>query len=173
MIKFTTYILILAISAFSFNASAQSVQDKKDVNVVIPDYYKQQADSILKLYKSKGFELLKANFVPMESGYEIPIILPLQAGTWYQFVFIGDNTNKLQEMRMYDYNEKMVIYQQKKWADVDGNIIDVPYIAKHTEYHMIKPLQENKKKKWLAGGFMLFKMPGVSAFKDSEYTTRK
>jgi hypothetical protein len=172
MFKIPSILSIGLFIAMSFSTQAQDKKVNQDVQVDIPDYYKKQADSIRQLYVSRGFELLKANFMAMESGYEIPIVLPLEAGTWYQFVFIGDNTNRYNEMRMYDYNEKMVIYQSKQWADVDGNIIDVPYIAKHTEYHMLKPVQQNKKKKWLAGGIMLFKRTGANAFKGDNYSKR-
>ena len=94
----------------------------------------------------------------MESEYEMPVVVPLTEGTWYQFVFIGEYTSKLYEVRMYDWNEKMVVYQKKQWGDVDGNIISFSYIPKFSEFHMIKPLQVNKeKKKNLKGYVMLFK----------------
>ena len=83
----------------------------------------------------------------MESEYEMPVIVPLTQGSWYQFVFIGDVSSKLYEVRMFDWNEKQVVYQKKMWGDVDGNVIRYDYIPKVTEYHMIKPVQVNKKKK--------------------------
>jgi hypothetical protein len=44
------------------------------------------------------------------------------------------------------------------WGDVDGNIISFSYIAPFSEYHMIKPVQVNKKKKKdLCGYVMLLK----------------
>jgi hypothetical protein len=58
---------------------------------------------------------------------------------------------------MYDWSEKMVVYQKKQWGDVDGNIITYSYIPKFTEYHMMKPVQVNKKKKNVCGYVMLFK----------------
>jgi hypothetical protein len=59
---------------------------------------------------------------------------------------------------MFDWNEKQVVYQKKMWGDVDGNVIRYDYIPKVTEYHMIKPLQVNKKiKKGLCGYVMLLK----------------
>jgi hypothetical protein len=93
----------------------------------------------------------------MESDYEIPIIVPLTEGSLYRFVFIGDPTSRLYEVRMYDYDEKQVIYERKMWGDIDGNIINYQYIPKFTEYHMIKPLQANKKKKNLCGYVMLYR----------------
>ena len=117
-----------------------------------------QADSIKKLLVSDGFVILKEASMTMESEYEMPVIVPLTEGRWYQFVFIGDITSRLYEVRMFDWNEKQVVYQKKMWGDVDGNIISYSYIPKFTEYHMIRPVQVNKKKKKdLCGYVMLLK----------------
>jgi hypothetical protein len=106
----------------------------------------------------KGFIVVKEASVTMESDYELPVVVPLTEGTWYQFVFIGDITSKLYEVRMFDWSEKQVAYQKKMWGDVDGNIISYDYIPKFTEYHMIKSVQVNKnKKKALCGYVMLLK----------------
>ena len=92
------------------------------------------------------------------AGFEMPVIVPLTEGSWYQFVFIGDYTSRLYEVRMFDWNERQVIFQQKKWGDIDGNIISYSYIPKFSEFHMMKPVQVNKqKKKNLCGYVMLFK----------------
>ncbi|MEP7164592.1 MAG: hypothetical protein ABI741_07855 [Ferruginibacter sp.] len=116
-----------------------------------------QADSIKADLSNKGFIVVKEASVTMESEYEMPIIVPLTEGSWYQFVFIGDMSSKLYEVRMYDWNEKQVVYQKKMWGDVDGNVISYSYIPKFSEYHMMKPVQINKKKKNLCGYVMLLK----------------
>lgn len=117
----------------------------------------KQVDSLKNLYAKDGFVVLKEASMTMESEYEMPVVVPLQEGSWYQFVFIGDITSKLYEVRMYDWDEKMVVYQKKMWGDVDGNIISFSYIPKFSEMHMIKPVQVNKKKKQLCGYVMLLK----------------
>ncbi len=119
-----------------------------------------QADSIKKELAKQGFIIVKENSMTMESEYEMPVIVPLTQGSWYQFVFIGDITSKLYEVRMYDWNEKQVAYEKKQWGDVDGNVIRYSYIPKFSEYHMMKPVQVNKdksKKKNLCGYVMLLK----------------
>ncbi|MFN8306679.1 MAG: hypothetical protein U0T79_07890 [Ferruginibacter sp.] len=116
-----------------------------------------QADSVKKLLAKQGFEVVKEASMQMESEYEMPVIVPLTQGSWYQFVFIGDMSSKLYEVRMYDWNEKQVVYQKKYWGDVDGNVISYSYIPQFSEYHMIKPVQVNKKKKELCGYVMLLK----------------
>ena len=116
-----------------------------------------QADSVKAVLASQGFIIVKEASVSMESEFEMPVIVPLTEGSWYQFVFIGDITSKLYEVRMFDWNEKQVVYQKKMWGDVDGNVISYSYIPKFTEYHMMKAVQVNKKKKNLCGYVMLLK----------------
>ncbi len=117
----------------------------------------QQADSIKKVLAKQGFLIVKEASISMESEYEMPVIIPLTQGSWYQFVFIGDMSSKLYEVRMFDWNEKQVVYQRKHWGDVDGNVISYSYIPRFSEYHMMKPVQVNKKKKALCGYVMLLK----------------
>ena len=118
----------------------------------------RNVDSLKKLYAKDGFEVLREASIMMESEYEMPVVVQLQERALYQVVFIGDITSKLYEVRMYDWDEKMVSYQKKMWGDVDGNIISFTYMPKFTEFHMIKPVQVNKgKKKGLCGYVMLLK----------------
>lgn len=97
----------------------------------------------------------------MESEYEMPIVVPMNEGGLYQFVFIGDPTSRLYEVRMFDYSERQVFYKKHMWGDVDGNIITYSYVPKFTEYHMIKPVQVNKKRKKVCGYVMLLKKSGT------------
>jgi hypothetical protein len=119
--------------------------------------YQQSIDSVKRLYETQGFTVLREASMSMESEYEMPVILPMTQGTWYQVVFIGDPTSRLYEVRMYDWSERQVFYKKHLWGDIDGNIISYAYIPKGTEYHMIKPVQVNKKKKKLCGYILLLK----------------
>ena len=128
------------------------------------NFIQKQADSLKSLYSHDGFLLLKEASITMESAYEMPVVVPLNQGSWYQFVFIGDYTSKLYEVRMYDWNEKQVVYQKKLWGDVDGNVISYSYMPQFSEFHMMKPVQINKdKKKTLCGYVMLFKKTNGNA----------
>lgn len=116
----------------------------------------KQVDSLKVVFSKQGYNVLREASITMESEYEMPVVVQLQERALYQVVFIGDVTSKLYEVRMYDWDEKMVVYQKKMWGDVDGNIISYAYQPRFTEFHMIKPVQVNKqKKKGLCGYIML------------------
>lgn len=150
-------LLIIGLLASSLLGTGPKAQDViRQAPCSLPTIL-EQADSIKKHLADKGFMVVKEASVQMESEYEMPVIVPLTEGSWYQFVFIGDVTSKLYEVRMYDWDEKQVVYQKKMWGDVDGNVISYSYIPRFSEYHMIKPVQVNKKKKNLCGYVMLLK----------------
>jgi hypothetical protein len=147
---------LLAIIFCSVTSKAQ--EDVIKLENCMNESYKVQIDSLKQLFAGQGYEVVREASVKMESEYELPIVLPLTQGAWYQFIFIGDPSSKLYEVRMYDWNEKQVVYKKNQWGDVDGNIISYPYISQFTEYHLIKPVQVNKlKKKGLCGYVMLLK----------------
>ena len=120
-------------------------------------FFHQTVDSLKTLFTGQGYTLLREASITMESEYEMPIVVPMQEGSMYQFIFIGDPTSRVYEVRMYDWNERQVVYKKNMWGDVDGNIISYSYIPKFTEYHMIKPVQVNKTKKKLCGYVLLLK----------------
>jgi hypothetical protein len=119
---------------------------------------KREADSLKTVLYNQGFIVLREATMTMESEYEMPVIVPLTEGSWYYFVFIGDMTSRLYELRMYDFNEKQVVYKKQFGEGVESNIISYSYIPKFTEYHIIKPVQVNKlKKKNICGYIIMFK----------------
>ena len=145
---------ITALILFGLSSAAQNVIRQ---NPCTSPAILQQADSIKQFLAKQGFTVVKEASMQMVSEYEMPVIVPLNEGSWYQFVFIGDMSSRLYEVRMYDWNEKQVVYQKKYWGDVDGNVISYSYVAKFSEFHMIKPVQVNKKKKDICGYVMLLK----------------
>jgi len=148
--------LLIFLLVFAFNQS--KAQDVIRQVSCFDSTLKFQADSIKKEMANHGFIVVREATMTMESEYEMPVIVPLTQGTWYQFAFIGDLSSKLYEVRMYDYNEKQVFYQKHFGDGLESNIISYSYIPKFTEYHIIKPLQVSKKKKKnLCGYIIMFK----------------
>lgn len=148
--------IILSIFSLLLTSSSLLAQDVIRLQPCSDTLIQKQVDSLKAFFATKGYNVLKEASIMMESEYEMPVIVPLQERALYQVVFIGDISSKLYEVRMYDWNEKMVVYQKKMWGDIDGNIISYAYQPRFSEFHMIKPVQVNKqKKKGLCGYIML------------------
>ena len=154
------HLLLTALAFFSLTAFSQDVIRLQSCT---NNSISKQVDSLKNLYGNDGYVLLKEASITMESEFEMPVIIPLTQGAWYQFVFIGDYSSKLYEVRMYDWDERQVIFRQKKWGDVDGNVIVYSYVPQVSQFHMMKPVQVNKQiKKNLCGYVMLFKRTGAA-----------
>lgn len=149
---------LLIFLLFTFLSPMLKAQDRIRQVSCFDSTMKSQADSVKKELANQGFIVVKEATMTMESEYEMPVIVPLTQGTWYQFAFIGDLSSKLYEVRMYDYNEKQVVYQKHYGDGMESNVISFSYIPQFTEYHIIKPLQVNKKKKkGICGYIIMFK----------------
>ena len=148
-------ILILVLLIMQFTAFGQDVIRQVSC---FDSTLKREADSLKSNLYKQGFVVVREATMTMESEYEMPVIVPLQQGTWYHIVSIGDVTSRLYEVRMFDFDEKQVVYQKHFGQGMESNIIGYSYIPKFSEYHMIKPVQVNKqKKKNICGYIMLFK----------------
>jgi hypothetical protein len=149
------HVLFLLLLAIQFSGKSQDVIRQVSCS---DSTLKKEADSLKEGFLKQGFVVVREATMMMESEYEMPVIVPLTQGSWYQFVFIGDLSSKVYEVRMYDFNEKQVVYVKHYGDDKSGNIISYSYIPKFTEYHMIKPVQVNKvKKKNVCGYIMMLK----------------
>src|SRR6476661_609179 len=102
-----TLLLSVLLSTDSFAQGDVIRQQACDANP-----YHQTVDSLKQLYSSQGFSVLRETSIQMESEYEMPIVLPMNQGGLYQFIFIGDPTSRLYEVRMYDYSERQVVYKK-------------------------------------------------------------
>ena len=151
------YFIIIALTCLTnLHALAQPHVSKN--NSCNNELISHQVDSLKNFYEADGYVLMREAAISMESEYEMPVIVPLNQGSLYQFVFIGEYSSRLYEVRMFDWNEKQVVFKQNKWGDIDGNVISYSYQPQFSEFHMMKPVQVNKQKKRdLCGYVMMFK----------------
>lgn len=155
----TRFFCCLFITALIFTEEAKT-QVSDPLTFQSEKFILAQADSIKKELTARGFIIIRESGLNMESQYDSPIVLQLAEGTWYHLVFIGDITSRMYEARMYDWDEKQVIFDQKRWGEVDGNILNYSYIPKFSEYHLLRLVQVNRQKKALFGYAMIFKKTG-------------
>jgi len=152
---FRNHLLILILLALRFTVCGQEVIRQVSC---FDSTLKREADSLKSSLYTQGFLVVREATMTMESEYEMPVIVPLTEGSWYYFVFIGDPTSRLYELRMFDFNEKQIIYKKQYGEGLESNIISYSYIPKFSEYHIIKPVQVNKlKKKNICGYIIMFK----------------
>lgn len=149
--KFLITILALFLSQTIFAQPVIKQKSCTDTQISL------QADSIKNVFSIDGFSVLRESFISMESGYEMPIIVPLNKGEWYHVVFIGMSGARLFEMRIYDNNDNQITYEKQLGKDDKGNIISVSFKPEMNAYYMFKVLQMQKKTKDMCGYILLMK----------------
>ena len=124
MKNLTNYLLILLLFLLPcFTAKAQKGDDVIRQVSCFDVTLKSQADSLKLLLYKQGFVVVREATMTMESEYEMPIIVPLNEGSWYHVAFIGDMSSKLYEVRMYDQDDKQVVYQKHFGDGMESNVI--------------------------------------------------
>lgn len=146
----------MAVSSFQYSFAQHS-----GASLVSPcdnEAVQKKVDSLKKILGKEGYAVLREASLTMQNENEIPIIVPMDEGSQYQFVFIGDSQSNQCEVKMYDYNEKQVMYKRKGRGDNESNIISYSYVPRMSEYHMIRPSQVTQSKKTeLCGYVILFR----------------
>ncbi|HUS03671.1 MAG TPA: hypothetical protein VMY77_18150, partial [Chitinophagaceae bacterium] len=99
LIKSSFLVFALLCLGFSVKAQREDVIKQASCNNIT---LKGQADSLKAVLASQGFVVVREATMAMESEYEMPVIVPLNEGSWYHIAFIGDMSSKLYEVRMYD-----------------------------------------------------------------------
>jgi len=157
LLKTKNIILLLSLLiAFTYKSFCQDIIAQKPCE---NEYISHQADSIKIFFLKNGYDVAKEASVTMESGYEMPIIVSLRKNIPYQFVFIGDANTTLYEVKIYDWEEDQIFNEKKLSKDAEGNIISARIIPSKSEYHMIKVLQVNKKRKENLCGYVAILSP--------------
>ncbi len=156
----STLLLLLFLIAFTYKSLCQDIIAQKPCE---NEFISHQADSIKIFFSKNGYDVAKETSITMESSYEMPIIVSLRKNTAYQFVFIGDVSSTLYEVTVYDWEEDQIFHEKKLAKDAEGNITNARIIPSKSEFHMIKVLQVNKKrKKDLCGYVAIFSPKKVS-----------
>lgn len=152
-VKKTSPLLFYVTLLFFTPAYSQEMIQESCLN----DIVLKQIDSIKNVQTGAGFFLLKEATLSMRSRLERTVILPLKKGVFYQFVVVGEQSSKLLEIGMYDWNENEVFFQEKKNRHAGKNYVNISCIPDTTGYYLIKILQVNRQEKMnLCGHILLF-----------------
>ena len=134
-----------------------SYGQNKPVSPCIDSTVTKSSDSLARSLRNESFSLVHTASLTMESEYESAILADLKKGNWYLLAFVGAKSSKLFQVTVYDNEEHRVAYEKQKSVDKEGNILIFTYRPETSGYHIINPLQSNKKMKTVCGQLMLFK----------------
>src|SRR5688500_9460947 len=96
-----TAALMLLLTTYASYTFSQEVQKPPCVRAA----YQLQVDSLKQSLASRGYCLMKEASITMESAYEMPVIMQLEQGNMYHFVFIGDPASMEYQVTMFDWKK--------------------------------------------------------------------
>ena len=150
--------LSVVLLLFFFSSTAISAQQITTYQSCITEIHQPRIDSLKELLSLQGYMLVREASMSMESDHEMPVIMQLDKGSAYHFVFIGDPTSSLCQLSMYDWKEKEILCRKQESDKADAHIINYSYAPRQSQSHFVKPLQVNDSRKTgLCGYVMLFK----------------
>lgn len=98
MYKLSSLIFLLCLVTCSFSSLAK--RNSNGLTVLAKDAFEDKVTELYTKYKLDGFQTYKGGNLNMEKNTEFPILVELKAGSWYQFVVVGDPQATKLEMKL-------------------------------------------------------------------------
>ena len=149
-----TAALILLLTTYASTTFSQDIQKPPCVRPA----YQVQVDSLKQSLASRGYCLMKEASITMESTYEMSVVMQLEQGNMYHFVFIGDPASMEYQVTMFDWKERMVFCKKSQRQAADGNIMYCSFEPEASKQHIFRPLQvTTAESKTLYGYVLMFR----------------
>ena len=149
-----TAALILLLTTYTSHTFSQDFQRPPCVRSA----YQSQVDSLKQSLASRGYCLMKEASITMESTFDMPVVMQLEQGNMYHFVFIGDPASLEYQVTMFDWKDRMVFCKKSQRQAADGNVLYCSFEPETSKQHIFRPLQvTTAKSKTLYGYVLMFK----------------
>jgi hypothetical protein len=128
-------LLLLPLLCIALNGNAQQTAPNigcKDPNLLV------QATELRAGLNAQGFELLHDAMISMSSKDDFPIVVRMQAGLFYQIVFIGNTRSKKMNLMVVDPQQQLIIEKQQTPLSQSSNVISFSFTPSTTgDYRFI------------------------------------
>lgn len=156
-------LLIFSIAiCFITNSIAQGSYPKigcKDANLLV------QITELKGNLIKQGFEVVNDGMLSMDSREDFPVIVRMQAGTYYQIVFIANNACKRMNLDLYGTNKEILIQKEQQPLGQSSNIISFSFTPNSSgDYTFIlnqsmkSELLKFKSKQSVCGSFCILRL---------------
>ena len=86
-----------------------------------------QSQDLRESLTQQGFEVLNDAMLSMDSKEDFPIVVRMQAGLFYQIVFIGNTRSKRMNLHLFDGKKKEVLSKEQQPMNQTSNVISFSY----------------------------------------------
>lgn len=117
-------LLLLPLLCIALKGNAQQSAPNigcKDPNLLV------QATELRAGLTAQGFELLHDAMISMASKDDFPIVVRMQAGMFYQIVFIGNTRSKKMSLTLFDPQQQIILEKQQTPLNQSSNVISFSF----------------------------------------------
>ena len=115
-------IIFSILIAFITSSNAQGSYPKigcKDANLLV------QITELKSNLTKQGFEVINDAMLSMDSREDFPVIVRMQAGTYYQIIFIANDASKRMNIDLYGTNKEILIQKEQQPLSQNSNVISL------------------------------------------------
>lgn len=145
--KTTLIAITILFTALSFSQQATAQKPRTGCNDVS---IKNQGDGVKTGLTKQGLSLFQEAMISMQTMEPAPVVVKLNAGQSYQFIFVGDQDASRMAMELYDGKDKKV---DEKVVRGGGNQIVYTYTAPKTDEYLITLMQKKRGRDNMCGYF--------------------
>lgn len=152
--------LLAAFLLLSLTAQAQKQAPRigcKDATLLVQST--EQKENLGK----QGFEVLNDAMLSMDSREEFPIVVRMQAGIYYQVVFLGNTRSKNMDLDLYDTDQKVILHKDQHPLNQTSNVISFSFTPANSGDYTFMLSQAMKQEMFKArqsvcGSFTIFRL---------------
>jgi hypothetical protein len=126
---------------FSLHAIAQDARPHigcKDATLLVQAIEQKEG------LTQQGFEVLNDAMLSMESKEDFPVVVRMQAGVFYQIVFLGNTSSRKMRLELYDPRQKSILQKEQQPLNQTSNIISFSYTPAESGDYMFMLNQSMK-----------------------------
>lgn len=124
------YLLLLLAQCMGFAAAAQTTAASlgcKDATILT------QASELQNNLVNQGFEVLNNAMLSMDSRTELPIVVRMKQGEFYQVVFVGNTRSNRINLDLFHQKRKLVLHKEQRPMKQTSNAISFSFSPEETD----------------------------------------
>lgn len=157
-------LLLLSLFCFQLSGFAQQQAPRigcKDATLLV------QSTELRDGLAKQGFEVLNDAMLSMDSRQDFPIVVRMQAGVFYQVIFIGNTRSKRMNLDLYDTEKQVVLNKEQQPLNQTSNVISfsfTPATSGDYTFMLSQTMKQDmfKAKSSICGSFSILRLKKTS-----------
>lgn len=116
--------LTFFLASFYITVAAQQQAPRigcKDATLLV------QSSELRESLVKQGFEVLNDAMLSMDSKENFPVVARMQAGLYYQIIFMGNTRSKHMKLDLYDGEKQAVLHKEQQPLNQTSNVISFSF----------------------------------------------